>query len=295
LLILSQVILSLQLAFAVIPLIQFTSNRQNMGVFATPWWGSVLAWVVAAIIVALNGRLVLDQLTTWVDQARDSGINLGPLPLSLVVGTVLYSLTAALSLLLLWITIKPIVRPSPPWSPAPTVKLDWVDALRPRSLSRIGVALEHNPGDAEILSRALGMIQGDPAGSELVLLHVVDTPVTRFLGEETADRETGADARYLIELVQKLRTQGYRAEYILLHGPDPADQIVGRLKRNPVDLLVVGSHGHGLVRDILYGQTVDRVRHNLEIPMLIARPGRSQSGSGEAVLPAYPTQETETI
>jgi manganese transport protein len=294
LLVLSQVILSLQLAFAVIPLIQFTSNRRNMGVFATPWWGSVLAWGVAAVIVALNGRLVLDQLSTWVDQARDSGISLGPAPLSLVVGTLLYGLTAALSLLLVWITVKPIVRPSPPWSPAPSVKLDWVDALRPRSLSRIGVALEHNPGDAEILSRALGLIQTGPSDSELVLLHVVDTPVTRFLGDETADRETGADERYLADLVQGLRDQGYHADFVLLHGPDPAGQIVARLKRNPVDLLVVGSHGHGMVRDILYGQTVDRVRHNLEIPVLITRPGRGHAGTGEAVLADRPIAENGT-
>ena len=38
---------------------------------------------------------------------------------------------------------------------------------------------------------------------------------------------------------------------------------------------MVGSHGHGLVRDLLYGQTVDKVRHRLDIPMLIARPDRS--------------------
>ena len=45
LLILSQVVLSLQLSFAVIPLIHFTSNRRNMGQFATPWWGQMLAWM----------------------------------------------------------------------------------------------------------------------------------------------------------------------------------------------------------------------------------------------------------
>ena len=38
------------------PLIHFTSNRRNMGPFATPWWGQVLAWLTAAIIVGLNGR-----------------------------------------------------------------------------------------------------------------------------------------------------------------------------------------------------------------------------------------------
>ena len=73
LLILSQVILSLQLSFAVIPLIHFTSNRRNMGEFATPWWGQVLAWTTAAIIVALNGKLVGDQIVEWIAMAAESG------------------------------------------------------------------------------------------------------------------------------------------------------------------------------------------------------------------------------
>ena len=157
----------------------------------------------------------------------------------------------------------------------PASQLDWAEALRPRPLGRIGVALEHDQADAEILNRALGLAQAEGGQTELVLLHVVDTPITRVHGPETADRETEADARYLAELVQTLRERGYRARSVLLHGPDPAGQLVGYLRDDPVDLLVVGSHGHGLVRDLLFGQTVDRVRHNLEIPMLIARPGRA--------------------
>ena len=85
LLVLSQVILSLQLSFAVIPLIHFTSNRRNMGAFATPWWGQVLAWATAAIIVALNGKLVLDQVGEWVGLAGESGDRLGPIPLGWLV------------------------------------------------------------------------------------------------------------------------------------------------------------------------------------------------------------------
>jgi hypothetical protein len=54
-----------------------------------------------------------------------------------------------------------------------------------------------------------------------------------------------------------------------------------------VDLLVVGSHGHGLVRDLLYGQTVDKVRHHLSIPMLIARPDRSATAVPLETAPPY--------
>ncbi len=60
LLVLSQVVLSLQLPFAVIPLILFTSDRRKMGEFASPGWMKVLAWLCAALIVVLNAKLLYD-------------------------------------------------------------------------------------------------------------------------------------------------------------------------------------------------------------------------------------------
>ncbi len=60
LLVLSQVILSMQLSFAVVPLILFTSDRQKMGSFANPTWVNILAWTTAVIIIVLNGKLLAD-------------------------------------------------------------------------------------------------------------------------------------------------------------------------------------------------------------------------------------------
>jgi manganese transport protein len=60
LLIFSQVILSLQLSFAVIPLIMFTTSRAKMGVFVAPRWLSAVAILIATVIVALNLKLVGD-------------------------------------------------------------------------------------------------------------------------------------------------------------------------------------------------------------------------------------------
>jgi manganese transport protein len=60
LLVLSQVILSLQLSFAVIPLVIFTSDRHKMGEFVSPVWIRVLAWITAAIIVMLNVKFLSD-------------------------------------------------------------------------------------------------------------------------------------------------------------------------------------------------------------------------------------------
>ena len=60
LLVLSQVILSLQLSFAVVPLVQFTSDKLKMGRFVNPVWVKALSWVVAVIIIGLNGYLLWD-------------------------------------------------------------------------------------------------------------------------------------------------------------------------------------------------------------------------------------------
>ena len=278
LLVMSQVVLSLQLSFAVIPLIHFTSNRKNMGVFASAWWVQILAWTTAGIIVALNAKLVLDKIAEWVLALAESGTRIGPVPASWIVGIGLYGFAGAVGLLLCWVTIKPWVQPSAAWTVAPSVTLDWKSALTPRILNSIGVALEHNAGDAEILNRALGLVNLHK--TRIVLLHVVDTPMSGVYGDEAGDRHADADGRYLDEVVAVLREKGYNVSSVLLHGPDRANQLVARLRKDPVDLLVVGSHGHGMVRDLLFGQTVDKVRHGLDIPMLISRPSSWTEGEG---------------
>src|SRR5205809_4419163 len=71
LLLLSQVILSLQLSFAVIPLVLFTSDRRKMGEFASPRWVQILAWITTAVIVLLNGKYLSDWvgLSAWIGRA----------------------------------------------------------------------------------------------------------------------------------------------------------------------------------------------------------------------------------
>jgi manganese transport protein len=68
LLLLSQVILSLQLSFAVIPLVLFTSDRRKMGQFVSPLWLRTLAWITTAVIVLLNGKYLCDWagISAWI-------------------------------------------------------------------------------------------------------------------------------------------------------------------------------------------------------------------------------------
>ncbi len=66
LLVLSQVVLSLQLSFAVFPLVMFTSNRRLMGEFVNPMWLKILAWLVAITIGGLNVWLLLQTFLGWL-------------------------------------------------------------------------------------------------------------------------------------------------------------------------------------------------------------------------------------
>lgn len=66
LLILSQVILSMQLAFAVVPLVLFTSDKAKMGAFVNPAWLKALAWFVTALIIALNAWLLVESVRPWL-------------------------------------------------------------------------------------------------------------------------------------------------------------------------------------------------------------------------------------
>jgi manganese transport protein len=66
LLVLSQVILSLQLSFAVFPLVGFTSNRVKMGAFVNPVWLKALAYLVAVVIAALNTWLLAQTFRAWL-------------------------------------------------------------------------------------------------------------------------------------------------------------------------------------------------------------------------------------
>ena len=59
-------ILSVQLSFAVIPLVQFTSDRAKMGAFVNPTWLKVLAWTTAYVIAALNAWLIVQTVQSWM-------------------------------------------------------------------------------------------------------------------------------------------------------------------------------------------------------------------------------------
>ena len=212
LLILSQVVLSLQLPFATIPLIHFTSDRNKMGVFANPLWVKIAAWLVAAVILGLNLALAYGVLRGW--------LGVSPVWVWLIMIPILLVVLAALA----YITLRPLFRAGRVWdSGVRKASAAVAEAIRPVAVRHIGVALDHSVGDAVILSAALSQARVHKA--MMTLLHVVDTPGTMVFGGESGSLHGSEDQAYLEELAREVEALDLPVETMLRFG-NPADEII---------------------------------------------------------------------
>jgi nucleotide-binding universal stress UspA family protein len=136
--------------------------------------------------------------------------------------------------------------------------------------TRILVAVEHSPADATILAHVRHLAQLTSA--HLVLLHVADGWAARAY-DELALRESEemrADRAYLEGVAAELTTAGIPSEWRLGRG-DPATEIIAHARKEHVDLVAMATHGHRLINDLIRGTTVNRVRHELDIPVLLLK------------------------
>jgi len=263
LLILSQVILSLQLPFAVIPLIHFTSDRERMGALANPGWVKALAWTAAAIIVGLNLRLVITTLSEWAGTAGEW---------TPVIRFVVFPLVAAVGVLLVWVAIEPWLRRYARRREA--VIMPSVAAQMPqRAYKRILVALDHSRLDQEAISHAAAMARAQ--GAHVYLVHVEEGATSRVYGDQASDAEVRAGEDYLEQIRKTLEEQGIPTEGYIAYSSNPSEEIVRVARQVDADLVVMGAHGHRRVKDFLLGDTIEPVRHALDTPILIVRqPGK---------------------
>ncbi len=254
LLILSQVILSLQLPFAVIPLIQYTSDAKKMGAFANPLWLKAIAWVVASVIVGLNARLVFDTITNWIAEAEN------PFWLYLTVVPVV----VAIALLLLYIALPRAWRRKKEAVPRSLVPLE----LPEQKFRRIGVALDFGELNARVLSHAVTLSRHHEA--ELFLFHVVEGVSGQLFGKQAYDDEARQDVDTLQAIADDLRGKGLTVHPVLGFGRVPKE-LVRLSKETGIDLLIMGAHGHRGVKDLFFGASISEVRHALTIPVLVVQ------------------------
>ncbi|MFI5133505.1 MAG: Nramp family divalent metal transporter [Chitinophagales bacterium] len=255
LLVLSQVILSLQLSFAIIPLIHFVSDKKTMGSFAIKPYVQAAAWIVSAALVYLNIRMVAGQAINYFANSDNMFwkiviILAGLLFISLLLIAFIYPLR------------RRIGRAMPVQLHPEATSLQ---SLSIPSYSKIAVALDFSEKDKAILSHALG--QGSN-NTTYMLIHVVESVPARIYEQESDDLETRKDKEHLDFYAQELKERGFNAEAKLGFG-SRTKEIIRLVKESGAEMLIIGAHGHSGIKDLIYGETIESVRHELKIPVLV--------------------------
>lgn len=258
LLVFSQVILSLQLGFAIIPLIHFVSDKAKMGEFAISLKTKIIAWLVAALVVYLNAKLVIDSIKSYWIAHPD---------FYLVKGIII-----VVSLFFVWLfvvmTIYPLVKRKKSKQENSIHGPERVlieNEMQLHPINKIAIALDFVSNDEKIIANALK--QGG-YNSEYVLIHIVETPTAKYFGFPVDDFESERDKDQMELYVKQLVEMGYSAQGFLGYRSRVND-IVKLVTENNADLLVLGSHNHKGIKDWIYGETVDKVRHKIGIPVLV--------------------------
>ncbi|WP_462263257.1 Nramp family divalent metal transporter [Ferruginibacter sp.] len=255
LLILSQVILSLQLGFAVIPLIHFVSNKKTMGTFAIKPAIKIFAWLIASVLVYLNIKMVSEEAIDFFNTSD-----------SLIWKGVIVIAGIAFLALLIYSVIFPILNKK---ENALSIQMHpdivGLQNLEIPAYSKIAVALDFSEADAKLLAAAIGQAKRE---TRFLLIHVVESASAVLHGKETDDYETKKDEERLDFFVSQLNERGFDATGELGYR-NRVKEIVRIVKNNNADMLVIGAHGHTAIKDFIYGETVNAVRHELKIPVLV--------------------------
>jgi manganese transport protein len=257
LLIFSQVILSIQLAFAIIPLIYAVSHKERMGVFTIKPWLIILSVIVTALILFLNIKMVVNESISIIRSAQSSWISI-----LVILGLLI------LAILLLLTIFYPLIRKKQ------ERRIQGLHQMPENIQLHFGVgyktivlALDFGPKDAIVLNQGLRQAE---TNTRVILLHVVESAAAKLLGSKLADIEAEQDELQLKQYQQLIEAEGYQVDYKLGYG-NRVQEITRICQELEADLLVLGAHGHSGIFDFIHGQTIDSVRHQLNIPILIAK------------------------
>ncbi|MGV8962305.1 MAG: Nramp family divalent metal transporter [Candidatus Saccharimonadaceae bacterium] len=259
LLILSQVVLSLQLGFAVIPLIHFNSDKKIMKEFTIKMWVKILAWMSASIIIFLNIQLVIDEILGWIGLGGEHKI---------IIYMIVIPIAVAWVALLVYVFIHPFLstahkeKASLPHGQA--INLSNEESI---NYKNIAIAVDFSLRDQHIINSALK--EGGKSATYMII-HVVESAVAQYMGESSMDYETKLDVAGLTKYQQSLEKSGYDVKIKICFG-NAATEIIKIISEHQFDILVMGAHGHKGLKDIIFGTTVDKVRHAITIPILIVK------------------------
>ncbi|MGH8047367.1 MAG: universal stress protein [Chthoniobacterales bacterium] len=132
------------------------------------------------------------------------------------------------------------------------------------------IPIENSAADQTILDHIKPLAKMNDAS--LILMHVADGWAARNFNQLNLaeSEEIKTDRAYLEGRAVELRDEGFAVDLVLAMG-DPADEIVKFARDNPVDLIAMATHGHRFIGDIIHGSTVAKVRHLVDVPVLLLK------------------------
>ncbi len=135
---------------------------------------------------------------------------------------------------------------------------------------KILVPLDHSDADPVILDHVRRLAKF--CHSEIHFLHVADGFAARLQNELNLvdSEEITRDRAYLLKIENEFRSEGFEVSSELAKG-DPVKGILSCAEQRSCDLIAMGTHGHGAIKDLLYGTVAESVRHKTEIPVLLIK------------------------
>ncbi len=132
------------------------------------------------------------------------------------------------------------------------------------------IAIENSAADRAVLTHVEELAH--LTGAKLLLVHVADGWAARHYDDLKLrdSEEIREDRDYLERLCADLAARGFDTRARLAMG-DPASELVKVASEEGVDLIAMSTHGHRFLADLLRGSTADRVRHNVQVPVLMVR------------------------
>lgn len=255
-LVFSQVLLSMQLGFAVIPLIHFVSDKSKMGNFTIKWYIKIFSWFICTVIVYLNIKLVYDEAMLIYSGTKNISVKFFVIALSLF-----------LLLSLLFVLLYPLFVKSKQLKfnlhDLPVSHHKQENYLRP--FNKIGITLDFSGADNRVLTYLKSIANKE---SHIFLFHITQSAAAIYSGKMADDYEVKFDQQRLEHYQQSLQNEGFKVEVFLGYGK-PTVEIPKLANQNNVDVLLMAKHGHKGISDVIFGTTTNQVIHQAKMPVLV--------------------------
>jgi len=232
------------------------SDVKIMGDYKIPEWQKFLSWIAALAIISLNIKMVYNEIT-------DLLIN-GSQPV--LVSFTLVPVCIFCFTMLIYILLQPFIMKR-----FKKTEKSFHSNFRPLLLTelspskRIAITVDFSHSDNKAINKALQM--GNKT-STFILIHVLESTGAVVYGDNTHDLERDEDASRLHEYQKLLQQAGFEVEIQLGFGD--AKKAIPKLVRDlNCDTLVMGTHGHRTLKDLLFGSTINSIRHEIKIPMVL--------------------------